>query len=238
VHLSPTNPPTGFDYSLDVPEAQKSTGLARLTGTGSLRLANARGWKHLCQNCRVSTDDLPPRPSFSDALSSREFARWYWTKDELSGFCRSRGLSTSGGKVDLAGRLAAFLDGRAQPVASARRAPGKQLTEPLAAHTIVPQGQRCSQVLRAWFSDELGSGFHFDAPMREFFAGADGTSTLADALDHWANTRNVERTEIAPQFELNRFTRAWHQTNPAGTREQMLAAWKRHRSLPVDRRDA
>ncbi|MGO4105273.1 SAP domain-containing protein [Leifsonia sp. YAF41] len=182
------------------------------------------------------TDSLPQRPELSATLGGPEFARWYWTKDELAAFSRTRGLPTSGGKLVLASRIGAFLEGRAQPAAAPRPAPGRQLKEPLSARTVVPRGQRCSQILRAWFTDQLGPGFHFDAPMREFFATGDGTATLADALAHWANTRNAEPSEIAPQFELNRFTRDWHLRNPGGDREQMLRAWKRHRSLPADLR--
>jgi len=42
---------------------------------------------------------------------------------------------------------------------------------------------------------------------------------------------------IDPQFEFNRFTRAWHATNPSGTHAELLADWKLYRSLPLDARD-
>ncbi|WP_217629191.1 DUF6434 domain-containing protein [Sanguibacter gelidistatuariae] len=114
---------------------------------------------------------------------------------------------------------------------------GKQLTGLLSEHTVIPPGQRSSQVLRAWFSDRLGPTFHFDSHMRDFIAAADGSTTLADALDLWRSTRDAAPKDIDPQFELNRFTRDWHSKNPGGTRADMLTAWTRHRSLPTDRRD-
>ena len=66
--------------------------------------------------------------------------------------------------------------------APARRTSGRQLGGDLTESTVIPPGQRCSQVLRAWFVDQVGQQFHFDAAMREFIGSADGTTTLGDAL--------------------------------------------------------
>lgn len=96
--------------------------------------------------------------------------------------------------------------------------------------------QRCSQVLRAWFREEIGPAFHFDAEMRDFFASADGTQTLQTALDHWRETRGQGKRAIDPQFEYNRFTRAWHENHPSGSREEFVAAWQAYRSRPIPRR--
>lgn len=180
--------------------------------------------------------DIPERPGLEKDMGGTEFARWYWTKEELVAFARTHRLPAAGGKQEIAARVAAFLDGTDAPPPAARRKAGKQLVPPLSAATVVPEGQRCSQVLRAWLHGELGPGFHFDAAMRGFFAAADGTTTLGDALAHWAATRGGDPGEVAPQFELNRFSRQWHRRNPGGTRGQMLAAWMLHRSLPVDLR--
>lgn len=46
------------------------------------------------------------------------------------------------------------------------------------APVIAPQGQRCSQAVRAWFVEQVGGSFSFDGEMRAFFAGTDGTQTL------------------------------------------------------------
>jgi hypothetical protein len=72
--------------------------------------------------------------------------------------------------------------------------------------------------------------------MRAFFASTDGTQTMQDALDHWWATRGRGPTSIEPQFELNRFTRAWYETHPDGSRQQMMDAWREYRSHPVDER--
>jgi hypothetical protein len=115
--------------------------------------------------------------------------------------------------------------------------PGQQLAGSLHCRTIVPAGQRCSQVLRAWFQEEVGPGFRFDAPMREFFNAADGTTTLGDALAHWHSSRHDAPREISGQFEFNRFTRRWHREHPDGNRADLLSAWQVYRSLPRDERE-
>ena len=62
--------------------------------------------------------------------------------------------------------------------------------------------------------------------------------TLGEAVEHWHATRSAQRPAIGPQFELNRFSRAWHRAHPGGSRADLLAAWSSYRSLPVDARPA
>lgn len=177
------------------------------------------------------------RPALGPQLSAREFLRWYWLKDELMVFARELGLRAMGGKELLASRIAARLDGRefVEPSAPAR-SDGSQLSGQLTAETVIPRGQRCSQVVRAWLAAQLGAGFHFDAKMRAFFAASDGSQTLQDALEHWHATRALPGRSIDAQFEYNRFTRAWHSAHPTGSRAELLAAWRAYRNAPIDER--
>lgn len=177
------------------------------------------------------------RPALTSDLTAGEFERWYWLKDELTDFARVLGIRATGGKELLTARIAARLEGRelAEP-APRTRGGGRQLAGVLTASTVIPQGQRCSQVVRAWMREQVGAGFHFDAEMRAFFAGSDGTRTMQDALDHWHTTRDHAGRDIDAQFEYNRFTRAWNEAHPEGSREQLLVAWQDYRNRPVDER--
>ncbi|MEU1518496.1 DUF6434 domain-containing protein [Streptomyces sp. NPDC005811] len=189
------------------------------------------------ENQNTSTTAGEPRPPLTAGLTGAELLRWYWTLDELTGLARTMGVARQGGKTALTSRLAAALDGLPLPAAPPRRRPaGAQLTEPVDGTTVIPEGQRCSQVLRRYFLEAIGPGFHFDAFMREFIARNPGR-TLADAVAHWHATRPdaARPREIEEQFEYNRFTSAWHRRNPAGTRAQARAAWHAHRALPRDR---
>lgn len=176
------------------------------------------------------------RPALSRDLSGVELLRWYWRKDELTGFARSLGLRTTGSKETVAARVAAALDGVAfrEPERTPNRA--SRHVGPLDGSTLMSPGQRCTRSVRDWFERQVGSSFVFDVEMRSFFRRADGTQTFQDALDHYRATRNAGRRDIDAQFEYNRFTRAWYESNPAGSREDCIQAWKAYRSQPVDRR--
>lgn len=179
----------------------------------------------------------PARPGLSSVSSSSELARWYWTKDELAVECRRRGLAASGAKDHLIARLGARLDG-AIPLSHAPRKPStRQLSGPIDSATVIPTGQRCSQVLRAWFEEQIGPSFHFDAEMRDFVGESNGTRTLGDALEHWNATRTLSGREIGAQFELNRFLRKWHSQNPGRDHGEAVSAWKAHRALPIELRE-
>lgn len=163
--------------------------------------------------------------------------RWYWLKVELETFAREIAVSATGNKTLLTARIGAALAGREfeEPTLT-RRTQGKQLSAPLSHTTLIPVGQRSSQVVRAWMLEKIGSSFHFDAEMRDFFARSDGTKTMQDALDHFHATRDQGSKSIDNQFEYNRFTRDWHKKYPDGSRDELLADWRAYRDTPIDRR--
>lgn len=170
-------------------------------------------------------------------MTSQEFRRWYWLKSELASFARSTGVSASGSKPDIADRIHAFLDGSDIPAPTHRRARASKIAGPITRSTVIPEGQTASQQLRPFFVAEIGSGFRYDWHMRTFLTENAG-ATLGDAVDHWHATRDVPTPETPEQLEFVRFTKRWHETNPGGTAAECRAAWKVHRSLPVDERPA
>ena len=177
------------------------------------------------------------RPPLTPERTGTELLRWYWLKDELAEFARLLHIRATGEKALLAQRIASHLDGCEFPEPTAIKRPNRrQLSEPLTSSTPIPAGQRCSQVLRAWFSEEIGASFHFDAEMREVFLATDGTQTLADAVNHWYQTRGQEQKPIDAQYEYNRFTRAWHSKYPTGSKSELLTAWRVYRTQPIDAR--
>lgn len=179
------------------------------------------------------------RPAASPALTGAELLRWYWLKSELVALARELGIATGGGKPELTRRIVAALDGL--PVTEPTAVPqprSPQLSAPPTPDTVMPPGQRSSQLLREFFVAELGPSFRFDGRMRAFIA--EGGHTVGEAVSYWRAGRNARPsappTVIAPQFELNAFVRGWHAAHPDGSREQALAAWRVHRDTPVDRR--
>jgi len=176
-----------------------------------------------------------PRPPLTPELSGAELLRWYWLKDELVRLARDLGVSTAGGKQELTERLAAELDGRPLPTVTRAGAAGRQLTGELTVETVIPPGQRCSQLLRNFFVQQFGAAFRFDGPLRQFIAEGAGR-TLGEAVSFHRTTRGRQPGEIGAQFELNRFLRDWHLAHPDGSRAEALQAWRsfgRCRSTPA-----
>ncbi len=180
----------------------------------------------------------PQRPELCARLTGAELRRWYYLRSELAAFARILGISAAGSKRDLTDRIAARLDGRPLPIRPRRSTPtSSQLTGGLTTDTVIPVGQRSSQLLRAFFTEHVGPGFGFDAAMRSFLTEHAG-STLGDAIAHWHATRTTTQRDIGEQFELNRITRGWHAQHPGGSRADLLAAWRDYRSKPIDQRDS
>ena len=50
------------------------------------------------------------RPVLDRNLDSKTFRGYYYLKEELVNFCRENGIPASGGKIEITGRIAYFLD--------------------------------------------------------------------------------------------------------------------------------
>ncbi len=170
-------------------------------------------------------------------MGADKFRRWYYLKAELKTFARELGLATGGSKESVAARIARALGGDEPPRDETVRGGGPRLERPVSRATVIPPGQRSSQVLREFFTAEVGPSFRFDAAMRDVVANGAG-KTLGDALDHWWASRDRDEAPIGPQFELNRFTREWWRANPGGSRDELRAAWLAYRNQPADQRQA
>lgn len=174
------------------------------------------------------------RPPLSPQMTTAEFRRWYWTVAELRPFARLLGITSTGVKAELSARIAAKLSGQTSPPSPTRAR--ARLQPPLTEDTVIPEDVVLSRDLRDWFTTQIGPGFHSDQHMRDFMRNGAGR-TLGDAVAHWYATRDAPPPVIGAQFELNRFTRAWHAANPGGTAADLKRAWQEYRNTPVDERE-
>lgn len=53
---------------------------------------------------------MAERPELNEVRTSAEFRAFYYLKEELTAFCRERGIPSSGGKPEIAARIAHYLD--------------------------------------------------------------------------------------------------------------------------------
>ena len=171
------------------------------------------------------------RPALNAQLSADEFRHWYWLKEELVVFCRLQGLSTSGLKREIEGRVAACLaEGRvpSRPRGGevvARRT-GK-MPERFSMHSVIGEGWRCGPALGKFLRSELGDGFRFNAEVREFIHHGVGRP-LGEVAAVYRESAGRRRA-IPEQLEYNRHFREYFHANPGATREAAIAAWWKKR---------
>jgi len=173
------------------------------------------------------------RPLLSPQLSPQAFEAWYWLKQELQAYCRSRGLPASGSKAVLMHRVQAHLAGMPVALAPARSpgaspAPRAPMPQVLSEATVVAPGWRLNAALRAFFVAHLGPGFRFNQALRDFFRDPQ-QRTLADALGLWAAAQEAPPSAIERQFQFNQHVRDYFVQHPGATRAQMLQAWRERR---------
>ncbi len=176
------------------------------------------------------------RPALDTQLSAAAFLRWYWLKDELAAFCRSQGLPAGGSKQALTNRIAQYLEtGLKTPgrePAPEKSAPKGHVPLTFTRATVIGPGWTCSQSLRAFFEQEIGRAFHFDASLRDFIHNGQG-KTLQEVILAWQKAQNSPaEKEIAPQFEYNQHIRDYLKTNPGASLRAAIRAWNERKQNP------
>lgn len=168
------------------------------------------------------------RPKLDLQISAADFLAYYWLKEELLVFCRQHALSTAGSKQELTERITVFLTtGEKLTPARQVRRPVKMPTQ-FTRDTVIGRNWRCSQALRAFFKQDIGSRFHFDSVMRDFIKTDGVGKNLQQAIDTWYQAQSQPRTQtdIAPQFEYNAHIRKYMQQNAGATLQEAIVAWK------------
>lgn len=189
-----------------------------------------------------------PRVPLTASTTPKDFRDFYWLKTELQDFCRSQGLSTSGGKREIADRIEAFLrNGRrveparpTVPAAPAARQFNQASAQQFSLRTRVPAGFKCTQEARRFFETHVSPHFRFTVTLQEYIKAHPGI-TFAEIAEQWkreyeGRKAGTFKPAIAPQFEFNQFTRDFHADprNAGKTRADCLEAWKRTRARRGD----
>lgn len=174
------------------------------------------------------------RPILNKNISLTDFNDFYWLKEELVAFCRNEGIGTVGGKLELAKRIRAYLStGEIVKVETATKKSKSTFdwkTETLTKLTIITDNYKNSENVRTFFLTEIGSHFSFNVKFMNWMKQATG-KTLQDAIEEWKKINDLKKdkdyqTEIAPQFEYNRYMRAFLADNPTLTAKEAMKYWK------------
>lgn len=177
---------------------------------------------------------MPERPGLAVGLDAEVFLAHYYLKEEMVRFCRAAGLSTGGGKQAIAGRIAHFLrtGERLAGETPVRRKASPDIS--LAEDALIEEGFVCTQAHRAFFRERIGKGFSFNVAFQNWLKQNAG-KTYADAVEAYGKimqSKRVEQTTIAPQFEYNTYIRAFFAENEGRSLADAIACWKYKKNLP------
>jgi hypothetical protein len=194
---------------------------------------------------------MSDRPELKTGLDGNTFRNYYYLKEELVEFCRENNLPTSGGKLELTDRIAAFLDtGKVFRPAAGKRAnsgskeaAGKKpnsghkrasTVDELTEDTVIESDFVCSEKHRAFFKEKIGKSFSFNVLFQRWLK-ANAGKTYKEAIEAYyqiLEEKKNGRTTIDRQFEYNTYIRDFFDDNKDKSLEDAIACWKYKKSLP------
>ncbi|MCU4929902.1 SAP domain-containing protein [Bacillus cereus] len=180
------------------------------------------------------------RPPLTKSISIEDFQNYYWLKAELQTFCRENGLPANGSKIEITDCISHYLTtGKILKNSSVQKVSKASLSyKDLSLQTIITNNHRCSEDVRAFFKEKIGTNFSFTVALQKFFKENVG-KTYEDAIAFWheENERKKDptyKTTIGAQFEYNRFTRDFFEdpNNKGKAKADAIAAWNEMKAKP------
>ncbi len=181
------------------------------------------------------------RPILNEKLSAEKFKEYYWLKAELINFCRTVGMNSSGGKIDISNRIVKFIEtGEVIKKSSEKKAKTKSNFDwkngKLTTYSLITDNYKNTENVRKFFKKQIGSHFKFNTKFMSWMKDNKG-KPLGEAVTEWNRIFELRKiktykTEIAPQFEYNTYIREFHSHNPNLPRKDAIKCWKTKKSMP------
>lgn len=175
------------------------------------------------------------RPPLDTKLSVQDFRDFYWLKEELVSFCKLHNIPPSGSKIELSERIAQFLENG--DISLLQKTTKRKAVSSfdwnhanLSLQTVITDNYKNTENVRRFFLEYIGKHFHFNTAFMNWMKTNAG-KTLGDAAEEWKRLYllkkdNTLKSEIAPQFEYNRYIRAFLAANPDRTIQDAMKYWK------------
>ncbi|MGN1138823.1 MAG: DUF6434 domain-containing protein [Ruminococcus sp.] len=172
------------------------------------------------------------RPALDKNLDSKTFRNFYYLKEELVEFCRKNNLPVSGGKLEIADRIAHFLDTGEVLSAPATRKKSKAISD-ISLDTKIEHDFVCSENHRAFFKKYIGDRFSFNVAFQKWLKSNAG-KTYRDAIIAYSQIleeKKNKKTTIDKQFEYNTYIRDFFADNQGKTLNEAVLCWKYKKQL-------
>lgn len=182
--------------------------------------------------CSRKEENMTERPVLDRNLDSKTFRDFYYLKEELVNFCKENGIPVSGGKVEIADRIAYFLDtGKVPSVPRSRKKATTVST--ISENTIIEANFVCSEKHRAFFREHIGSGFSFNVAFQKWLKTNTG-KTYKEAIAAYyqiLEDKKKGKTKIDKQFEYNAYIRDFFADNKGKSLAEAIKCWKYKKQL-------
>lgn len=173
------------------------------------------------------------RPGLDRNLDSSTFLDFYYLKEEMVEFCRKYGLPVSGGKMEIAERIAHFLDtGGVLPVSGKKKRVTSLLE--ITEDSRIEADFVCSERHRLFFKEHIGKSFSFHVGFQKWLKSNTG-KTYKEAIDAYYQILEEKKTgaaKIDRQFEYNTYIRDFFADNKGSSLDQAIRCWKYKKQLP------
>jgi regulator of sigma D len=183
---------------------------------------------------------MDKRPVLNNKISVNDFKDFYWLKSELMNFCQEIGISSSGGKIEIANRITEYLEtGKAPKTKTKKTKKLPQPTHPITKETIIGIEYRSYKEKKEFFQSVIGNNFTFTVHLLDYFKQNAGKKTYSDVIKEWHKEQELKKDpnfvkEIAPQFEYNIYIREFLNDNPDKSKNDAIKYWKIKRAKRGD----
>ena len=153
-------------------------------------------------------------------------------------FCREIGISSSGGKIEIANRILEYIEtGKVAENISTKKPKLPKPTQPITKDTIIGIEYRSYKEKKDFFQLVIVKQFHFTVHLLDYFKQNSGKKTYSDFINEWYKEQELKKDpnfvkEIAPQFEYNTYIRDFTKDNPNKSRNDAIKLWKIKRAKP------
>ena len=175
---------------------------------------------------------MDKRPYLDKNLDSKTFRDFYYLKEELVNFCRKNGIPVSGGKIEIADRIAYFLDTGKVASATKVRKKTTKISE-IREDTKIEADLICSEKHRAFFRKHIGNGFLFNVSFQKWLKNNAGKTYKYAITSYYQilEERKKGKTKIDKQFEYNTYIRDFFEDNQEKSLEEAIKCWKYKKQL-------
>ena len=177
---------------------------------------------------------IDKRPELTEKISLKDFADFYWLKEELVLFCKEEGIDYSGGKIEITNRIINFLKTGKKPKKEKSKSikPKSEFdwnSEVLSLETIITDNYKNTENVRLFFTIEIGTHFKFNVLFMNWMKENIG-KTLKDAISEWNRIHLMKKdknyeSEINSQFEYNTYMRDFLKDNPDLSSDDARKFW-------------